>query len=420
MVRKIIIVAVWCLTIQGLYAQERKGTTGAGCEDKDLVDWIRQWFHLHKKEKTSNSAFFIAPVFGSTPSNGFIIGATFQSAFKLTGSNLSAFQANIQFTSKKQLLIFLRNTIYAKENKLLLSGDWRYFAYSEPTYGLGTAAPEGGTLQSYFHWMGQGESTDSLAQPMKFNYFKFHQLASVRMAPGLYLGGGIHFDMFSSIKDERLDTPLTYITSHYAYSKLHDFDPEKYKEIGLSVNLVYDTRDNQINAYKGMYANLNYRVNPEFLGSDAGSSVLYTEFRYFKGLSKKSERLVLAFWYVGQFTTSGTQPYLALPALGYDQRSKTGRGYAIGRYRGQSLLYAETELRFPISKCTNTLGGVVFANVTSTNNRDSGIKMLQYVQPGVGLGLRILFNKTTRMNMQVDYGKGNGSGGIYFGASEVF
>ena len=46
--------------------------------------------------------------------------------------------------------------------------------------------------------------------------------------------------------------------------------------------------------------------------------------------------------------------------------------------------------------------------------------MFEYVQPGIGAGLRILFQKKSRMNIQVDYGKGNGSGGIYFGASEVF
>ncbi|GAO41113.1 hypothetical protein FPE01S_01_01250 [Flavihumibacter petaseus NBRC 106054] len=402
-------------------ATQQAPAPGGNCREMDLIDWIRKWFKITKPQKEKNSAFFIAPVFGSTPSNGFIFGATFQSAFRMKNSNLSAFQTNIQYTSKNQLLIFMRNTIYAKENKLLLSGDWRYFAYSEPTFGLGTNAPEG-TLPWYFNYTGSGEVTDSLTQPMKYNYLKLHQLLSWRVAPGFYVGAGIHFDMFSDIKDEKLklDTPGVFITSHYGYSKAYQFNPDKYKEIGISANFVYDTRDNQINAYKGMYANLNYRYNPEFLGSDQNSSSLYTEFRYFKGLSKKNERVVLGFWYIGNFTVSGNQPYLALPALGYDQRSKTGRGYAIGRFRGNSFMYVESELRFPISRCTKTLGGVVFANLTTTDSKPAGVKLGQYVQPGFGAGVRILFSKKTRMNIQLDYGKGERSSGVYFGASEVF
>jgi outer membrane protein assembly factor BamA len=299
----------------------------------------------------------------------------------------------------------------------LLSGDWRYFSYSEPTYGLGTNAPIG-TLPYYFNYNGSGEVTDSLTQPLKYNYFKFHQLISWRVVTGLYIGGGIHVDLFSKIQDEKLDT--SYITSHYGYSVKYKFDPEKYEEVGVSLNFVYDTRDNQINAYKGIYANLNYRYNPEFLGSDRNSSSLYTEFRSFTGLSKKREDYILAFWFIGNFTVSGVQPYLALPALGNDQRSKSGRGYAVGRYRGENMVYGETEFRFPISKCTGTLGGVIFGNLTTSDNKDAGVHLFDYLQAGYGVGVRVLFNKKARMNIQVDYGKGNGSGGIYFGASEVF
>src|SRR5215831_7328641 len=79
------------------------------CHKKDLTDWIRQWFHMQPKTKPKNSAFFIAPVFGSTPSTGGIFGVTAQTAFYMPESKLSAFQANIQYTTKNQVLLFLRN-----------------------------------------------------------------------------------------------------------------------------------------------------------------------------------------------------------------------------------------------------------------------------------------------------------------------
>jgi hypothetical protein len=69
---------------------------------------------------------------------------------------------------------------------------------------------------------------DSIAEPMKFNYFKFHQTASWNFSGFLYLGGGIHFDIYENIRDEKLDTANEVFTHHYEYSVAHDFNPEHY------------------------------------------------------------------------------------------------------------------------------------------------------------------------------------------------
>lgn len=389
------------------------------CRTKDVTDYVRQWLHLKGKKQEKKSSIFLAPVFGSSPSTGFVYGATLQGAFELAGSNFSTFQANVQSTTKKQFSVSLKNNVFARQNRIFLSGDWSYYNYSQPTYGLGTNAPNG-KLAEYFHYNNTGEPDDSLAQAMTYRYIKLHQTLSFRAKPAFFIGPGIHLDFYNRIEDLSLDTGSRHITSHYAYSKKYGFDPLKYRVMGLSLNLVYDSRDNMVNAYRGIYANLNYRVNPEFLGSNAASSTLWCEFRAYSGLSKKRERHVLAFWLLGHFTVSGDLPYLNLPAIGNDQRSKTGRGYTIARFRGQHLVYGEMEYRFPISRCTQTLGGVMFVNAATTTNRDASVGLFDYVRPGAGIGLRILFQKKSRMNIQVDYAKGQGSGGIYFGASEVF
>ena len=94
-------------------------------------------------------------------------------------------------------------------------------------------------------------------------------------------------------------------------------------------------RDNQINPYKGIYANLNYRINPTFLGSSQNSSTLWLEFRTYMGLSKNKPRHLIAFWAYGDFLITGKLPYLTLPYLGEDQRARSGRGYTNGRFRGE-------------------------------------------------------------------------------------
>ena len=50
------------------------GDSVANCYTMDATDYIRKWFHLKNKPSENASSFFIAPVFGSTPSTGFLFG----------------------------------------------------------------------------------------------------------------------------------------------------------------------------------------------------------------------------------------------------------------------------------------------------------------------------------------------------------
>ena len=82
----------------------------------------------------------------------------------------------------------LKNSIYTKNNGIFLTGDWRYLLYSQSTYGLGTTAPEGGILDYQYGLWGTETTDDSLSQPMKFNFARFHQSVSFRITEGLYAG----------------------------------------------------------------------------------------------------------------------------------------------------------------------------------------------------------------------------------------
>ena len=116
----------------------------------------------------------------------------------------------------------------------------------------------------------------------------------------------------------------------------------------------------------------------------------------------------------------GTAPYLSLPGTNYEMKNRSARAYVQGRFRGEDLVYAEMEYRFPISKCTGVLGGVLFVNGTTTSNRDGGVKIFDYTKAGYGFGLRVAADKSSRTNIAIDVGFGEKSTGIYFGAAEVF
>jgi len=72
-------------------------------------------------------------------------------------------------------------------------------------------------------------------------------------------------------------------TSHEQYSTTHGFDDESYTSSGVSLNLMYDLRDNAANPYKGRYFLGTYRYNPELLGSE--SSTIWLEYRDYFNLS---------------------------------------------------------------------------------------------------------------------------------------
>jgi hypothetical protein len=155
------------------------------------------------------------------------------------------------------------------------------------------------------------------------------------------------------------------------------------------------------------------------MGSTHATLQLKTELRKYWSLSKINPEHVLAFWYWGCYLLNGSLPYLELPGTGSDAAGRIGRAYTIGRFKGLSFIYSEAEYRFPIT-ANKLFSGVAFTNIESASNHRTA-KLMQYVEPGAGVGLRILFNKYTRSNLCIDYGMGNyGSKGLFLGLNEVF
>ena len=388
--------------------------------------------HESKKEVKQGKLYFIPlPALGYNPVTGFMFGVAAAGSMSIgdpADTRLSSGMFTATYTTKEQLLITLKTTIYTKQDQWILMGDKRLFLSSQPTYGLGTGPQseilltedgENFELGDYLDGVDEGEL-------MEFNLFRFHETALRKIRPGLYIGVGYHFDTYWNIQDQLLDqeSDPPYITNHYAYSTVHDFDPEGYTLSGPSINAIFDTRDNINYPYTGRYAFLQFRVLPTWLGSDQSASSLWLEYRNYFGLSKKVPRNLIAIWSYLNLTTSGRLPYMGLPSLGWDQFGKSGRAYPQGRFRGENLFYLEAEYRFrlPISKKhPERFGGVVFANATTASATDLDVKLFQYFKPGTGVGLRFMLNEATRSNIAFDYGIGaDGKGAFYFNINEYF
>ena len=383
-----------------------------------------------KKDKTDGKGkvyFAPLPIVTVNPSYGFMYGVAASTCMYLgdpKDTRMSTSLGSLTYSTKKQLMFTFKSFVYTSKDKWILLGDWRVFDSSQPTYGLGTG-PASAKLTSKGIEYDEGMLSKPIPenQMMKFKYIRFHETAMERISDDLYVGVGYHLDYHFGIKDELLKLPDT-ITSHYAYSVANGFNPEKYLLSGLSLNLMYDARDNAANPYSGRYAYIAFRYNPEFLGSSKSSSSLWVEYRDYFHVSRKRKRDLIALWTYGDFQTSGVLPYMDLPALGWDQFGRSGRGYTQGRFRGQSLVYAELEYRFFITGFKfnpELLGGVIFVNATTASNSYSDIKLFEYIDPAFGLGLRIMLERSSRINLVIDYAWGMyGSNGLFLNINETF
>ncbi len=394
------------------------------CAQRDLSDVIRKAMHKPPKVKSEKTSSLIAfPIIGSNPATGFMFGVGGQYAFKKPeSSKYSIMSGSLQATSKNQYLIIFKNNIYTKKDKIFFTGDWRFQVFSQSTYGLGTNAPEGGVLDYQFGLAGIETTSDSLAQPMKYNFIRIHQGMAFKIKPSIYLGFGLQLDGYNKIQDEKLRlTPgNTLITAHYAYSKKYGFSTDEYYSSALHASFVIDKRDNMIQPYKGYFLSVGYRGALEILGSEKNANMVNAEWRSYHNVSPRNPAHLLAFWLIGEFSPEGQFPYMTLPATSYDQRSRSGRGYTQGRFRGNQYTYGEAEYRFPISKCGGVWSGVAFVNATSANNPAQKLKIFESIQPGYGMGLRIMLDKASRTNLTLDYGFGKNSSGFYLAVSETF
>ncbi len=407
----LLFLSVFCTTCLATIAQEeavesvQSIRTDTLQEQKDLPDLLRALLKKQEPRKANtSSSLAVLPALGYNPSVGFLFGVNIAKSYSNGDPRLnkiSVMQLDVSYTTEQLFIARFRHNVFRQENKWNLQGNWQFMKGYAIDYGLGDVA----------------RRDPPMAYPIRYNYFRFTEKVYRQIAPDLFAGLGTSIDIRSRINDERLDTGRA--TPHYRYNSQYGFDPAQYSVNGLMAIIQYNTRDHPNRAYKGMYADLNIRVNPKWLGSTSPSGQLYTELRKYIPLSHQNHDHTLALWYYGSYLLWGKLPYLELPGTGYDHYNRSGRGYTIGRFKGQDYFYAEAEYRFPITT-DKLLSGVAFLNLQSASERGK-TPLFKYIEPATGVGLRIHFNKFSRTYVCIDYAIGRyGSKGLFFALNEAF
>ncbi|MES1217602.1 MAG: hypothetical protein ABUT20_18990 [Bacteroidota bacterium] len=369
--------------------------------EKDLVDYLRKWFGYSPSQKADSIVPGDKPVISYLPAVGYtlqtrlaaiLIGNVAFFTSDKPGSKLSVVNANVTYTQNKQFTVPIQLNVWLHGDAWNLLGDWRFMKYPQSTFGLGS------------------DVGFDKEDPMDYYYVRVYQYVLKRITSKFSAGIGYNLDYHWKISD--VGNADGSISDYEQYGKAN-----KTTSSGLALNMVYDSRKNPINPLNGVSATLTLRDNFTWLGSNTNWQSGILDIRKYFLLPGEAKN-VLAFWSYNWMILGGKPPYLDLPSLGWDNFNNTGRGFIQGRYRGNLMLYLESEYRFRITP-NGLFGGVLFANAESFSGAPS--RQLQSVQPGAGIGLRIKLNKKSDTNIAIDYGFGTqGSKGLFVNIGEVF
>ena len=400
---KLILFLACCLFPCLLLAQTPVDTTNLVDIDttgqKDLIDVANHLFKFKPRKYTKNQKqvyFSILPVSSAVPGGKALVTST-TAGFYLgpkrdTYLSSVTFAPYLNFAGRYGLPI--HSSIWLKGNTYNIQGDIRFLVYPQNSWGLGGGQPEADKIL------------------VDYKYIRLYQTLLKRIKPYLYAGIGYNLDYYINTRTN--SGPLLSDFSGYQYGTEQGNNSFS---SGISLNLLYDARQNSLNPIPGGFANVIYRHNARFLLSDNNSQSIYIDLRKYISLSNSASKSLIAFWSFYWSTISSGTPYLNLPSIGNDPFQRSGRGIEQNRYRGQELIYLESEYRKDITR-NGLFGFVVFANVNAATQGNT--RHFSYLNPAVGTGLRVKFNKQSDTNIGIDYGFSKGYSGLILSLGEAF
>lgn len=384
----------------------------------DLWHMIRNKPAQQKAEGEPQGRMVAAmPIIGRNPTSGFTFGVAAQVAFVAGDpktTRISSAVTSLSFSTKNEILLNVRFDAYTSESEWLIEGDNRVYKSGEGVYGLGTDTPTSGRIDTDYSWL------------------RIHETIYRRLHGAFYAGAGLLIDSHTHVKPASISEDEWNAGPYVAYSQQHGLPTSSQQSAGLSLNALFDHRVGEIDPRSGWMVQAWYRMSFKgFFSGDSNWQLGHLEARSYVPLSHRAgsdsaqpgggvpAKHRLAFWAFSDLS-SGVVPYFDLPTTVSDTYGRSARAYIMGRYRGEKMVYGEAEYRGMLTK-NGLLGLVVFTNVSTLSNANTGERLFDNVAPAAGAGLRALFNKHSRTNLCVDFAVGKASAkGVYLAIQDAF
>ncbi len=380
-----------------LYAQEPPPADVSKPGQTDLLEILVKELHISVKEKPPGKkrvSFSVIPVSTGSTGGDKVLVSSINAAFVLGDKHPTNYSSVyfLPYTDFGENLGFgLKANLWTARNKWNIPVEFRINRLAQYTYGLGSSTTEQDRVK------------------LNFNSLRLYFSANRKIFSHFYAGAVFNYDRFYSVNYSDVVQPPNAF-EEYPYGTSGSSN-----STGITFNLLRDNRINSINPDKGFYTSVVYRINPTWLLNDTNWSSIYIDSRKYIPLDTRKRR-ILAIW-AFYWNAFGSVPYLNLPATNMEFGSRSARGYANSRFRGNQMWYFEEELRFDLTD-NGLLGAVIFMNIQSLAEPDTN--EFKYINTGGGFGARVKFNKESNTNLTFDLGVGKNSLEFYIGLGEYF
>jgi len=367
-----------------------------GAQELEKLEELKDFFTFYPNRRAAEkdstlylSKLVVAPVISYAPetSLGFGVGAKYLFKFRGSGdeTRTSNMPATIQYTLQNQFIVYSGFEVFTNQEKWVIEGNLRLQNYPRLFYGIGRDTPEAAEEEYNYY--------QALVEPifLKKMFLRY-----------LFVGAGIRYNHIFKVG---IDSE-----GNLQNSQPLGFDGST--SAGAEVAMLYDSRDNILNAQSGWYFELTHGFYDKVLGGTSKFQLTRFDLRHYYKLFKEKND-VLGLQVVGSFS-SGDVPFSELALFGGDEIL---RGYREGRYVDRNIMAAQIEYRKQFKN--SRLGMVVFAGGGDVFRELNNLK-ISNIRPNFGFGLRYMLDKKERLNIRMDWGFGQDSNYLYLDIAEAF
>jgi hypothetical protein len=324
------------------------------------------------------------PAIFYTPETRLGYGVLASGIFNL-GNKVDTRNSNVQilaaYTLNKQTIIQTKHNLFSRGENLVFNGELNYYDFPILYYGVGN------------------DTKEEFEENLEYQVVIFRERIIKK----------IKNNFFAGIQYRYTDLYDIEFKPEYLFSESKRINSGAGRNSGLGLAVIFDNRDNVLNASTGAFIEISNFIHRKDIGSDFNYDRYTFDFRKYWSLSEND---VIAAQFFGEFNTSNA-PFREMALLGGEYIM---RGYYKGRYRDNQQMAIQAEYRRQLLPWFGLTAFSAFGDVASQFDQFE----LSEFKWTAGGGVRIMVNKSDRINIRIDYGIGHGTSGFYFAFAEAF
>ncbi len=337
-------------------------------------------------KKDKNLRLLVLPGISFTPETNWYFGIGGIAYFRMSKDSFTR-PSDVRFTSaytlNKQIITYLPFQLWTKENKYHIFGQFAFYRYPYFFRGIGN------------------QNSSYTYENYTASFPRIRIAATKRLGKYFYTGPVYWFQ----------DTKMLEVEA----GGVLDVDSIPGSEGGRISSfgwiLQFDNRDRIYAPKKGLKAELRSMQADQSIGSDFFYRSLSINLAGYIPIRENMSG-VLA---LNAYSTlqDGQAPFNKLPSLG---GVNFLRGFRNGHYRDRKLYGAQVEYR---SAYWGPFGIGVFMGTATVSDTFQDLST-QYLRTAGGVGLRVMLDDKSGLNLRFDYARRKGAGEFYFAIGEAF